>query len=55
MTTSDHKMTPAAFGKALELPDGGNHDDALAAYARALEIDPGQAQIYARRAAAWQQ
>ena len=27
MTSSEHKMT-AAFGKALELPDEGSHDDA---------------------------
>jgi len=50
MTTSEHKMTAAAFGSALELLDGGNLDGALAAFARALELDPGQAQIYARRA-----
>jgi tetratricopeptide (TPR) repeat protein len=53
MTTSEHKMTAAAFGTALELLDSGNLDDALAAFARALELDPGQAQIYARRAGAW--
>ena len=53
MTTPEHKMTAAAFSRAVELVDGGDLDGALAAFARALELDPRQAQIYIRRAAAW--
>jgi len=51
-TTEDQTATP---GKAPELPDRGTHDETLAAFGRALEFDPGRAQAYARRAAAWQE
>ena len=44
---------PAACGKAQE-PPPCNRDKALAAHGRALEFDPGRAQVCARRAAAWQ-
>ena len=54
MTSNEDNATASTFGKTLALADNDHHDDALAAFARALEIEPGQAQIYVRRAAVWQ-
>jgi hypothetical protein len=44
MTSNEDNATASTFGKTLALADNDHHDDALAAFACALEIEPGQAQ-----------
>jgi tetratricopeptide (TPR) repeat protein len=52
MTNEDG--TTAALGEARELSEGSGHGEDRAASIRALGFEPGREQLYARRAAAWQ-